>query len=174
MQVDPGVEHELPYAQALDVVPPVPPVLPLVHNPHAPLIQVQVMLPFTQYEPDVEQALPTRHPVVAPPVALPPLALVPPAPPPTLQLAQTPFWQVHSMLPFTQVESGVEQVDPSEQVQIGLPPFGDPPTGVPPCTPAPPLGVPPTDTPPCALPPLPRLTHRLEAQVSGALHVLLP
>ena len=53
MQVDPGVEHELPYAQALDVVPPVPavpvpPVLPPVHSPHAPLIQVQVVFPLTQ------------------------------------------------------------------------------------------------------------------------------
>ena len=80
------------------------------------------------------------------------------------------------MVPFKQVEFGVEHGLPGVQSEFGLAPVPMPPvagTQVPP-VPAPPLGEPPADVPPCALPPLPRLTHRLDAQVSGALHVLLP
>jgi hypothetical protein len=76
------VEHTLPYAQALAVVPPVPvvpepPVL-LVHIPQAPLIHWQVMLPLTQYAFAVEQAAPAAHSVE--PVAPVPVAAVAPVP----------------------------------------------------------------------------------------------
>jgi hypothetical protein len=51
--------------------------------------------------------------LLLPPVPLPPVLGAPPAQTERLQEPQTPFWHVHWVHPFTQVEFGVEQQLPN-------------------------------------------------------------